>query len=684
LKFTSFAKKINFKLCLFALSLAGLILAGFSPLYGADWAFLSTPGGHRKPVSALFQRGDSIVSAGEDGFLCVWSVNSAAAVDRFQISPHRITAMAGRPGRDEVCVVENDGMGLYIISVWNYRDRQKKFSSQFRDPINYISYSAGGNFIIAARTGRTALVLINANSGAVLPSLQSLTGTAGLAVTGRSERNMMVYLTSGEISYWDIESGNSTGVFPAPPNMNSTVLFSNNRYIAGVDAEGLAIVHATSGEVLARNASIPNGSLLYADGDDIICLAQKNNAAEFYRFTMDKSGSLVIRANYSIPASGPDRRFTAIYAGTGSAAFFGTSDGSLLSAASDGRTRVFYSREQIFIIDAAVSGSTMAFISDNGYFGFIPLEYQQFSNGSSINLEKNDAGYNRVTAFIAEPDQEGGNSASQFIFWHDKNTRLNPAIRSDEPGSQFKTLNEINVKSPIHTAASFDGKVLFLDTTGNLSLVAPTADKNPLYTFFSVGLMDAAFINSDQLILGRSAVSGNTPFMTINIKTGETVPLPHSSQAATALYRGGSGGIYAVTVSAQPAEGAQSLNETTGIRTQVILLNPANSADSTKLIDFQGEDTQFSLVESPGGHSGSIAVTIGGEGTIYTNGNAHKLDRTSGLPLRFLEDGRNLVSLDRDGNICWHDSRTGKLAAVFSLHPSGWTLRTERNTISGR
>jgi len=107
LKFIRSIGNRGFKLCFLALPLAGLILA--APLHGADWAFPASPCGHRGSVNALFQRGDSIISAGEDGFLVIWNVNSAAAVDRFQVSQRRIIAMAGRPGKDEACVVENDG-----------------------------------------------------------------------------------------------------------------------------------------------------------------------------------------------------------------------------------------------------------------------------------------------------------------------------------------------------------------------------------------------------------------------------------------------------------------------------------------------------------------------------------------------------------------------------------------------
>jgi len=138
-----------------------------------------------------------------------------------------------------------------------------------------------------------------------------------------------------------------------------------------------------------------------------------------------------------------------------------------------------------------------------------------------------------------------------------------------------------------------------------------------------------------------------------------------------------------VTVSSQPSESAQS--GSAGIKTHIILVNPANSAGSINLVDYPGEDTQFPLVEAPSGHAGSVAADIGGEGaTIYSGNDIQKLDRTAGLPRRLMEGGQNLVSLDLDGNIAWYDSRNGNLAAVFSLQPSGWTLRTESGTISGQ
>ncbi|MDR0457020.1 MAG: WD40 repeat domain-containing protein [Treponema sp.] len=663
------------------------------PLYGNEWAFNGVmPGSHRGPINALVHKGDLVLSAGEDGFLEIWNTRDNVnlrtgghAVERFQISPYSIIAMAGRPEKDEVCVVENDGMGLCRISAWNYKERRNIFSLQFRDPIGHVFYSMGGNFIIAAGTGRNEFILINSLTGAMLRSPPSLTGAVSLALTGKSERNMLTYSPSGILSYWDLDSGNETNHFNVPPNLSSPALFSNNRYLAGVNAEGLTVTYAVTGELLAKEDSIPEASLLCSAGDDFFCLIQKEKAAaELYRYTIDRSGRLVTLGYFSLAASGigENDRFTAITANAGAIAL-GTSAGSLILAGMNGQGRALTAREQVYITEAAVSGSTIAFLAENGTLGFVPLDYNRFPAGRKISIEKNQEAYNRITAFAAAENDSG----EQFIFWQDKNTRTHPVIRSSGPNSRKLTLSDITFRSPVRSAVSFEGKILFLDSTGNISVVSPFNRERRLFTFFSVGLMDAAFVDNNRLIIGRSAVSGNTPFLMINVNTGETVPLSYPGQAGVILYRGASGSIYAAAVSSHSGETGHehySLADETGVKTSILYLDPANIAGSISLVDFQGEDTQFSLVESPGGTAGSLAATIGGEGAaIYSGGRAQQLERTAGLPLKLFDGGQHLISLDGDGGICWHENHSGKLLAVFRLHSNGWTLQTEQKTVSG-
>jgi hypothetical protein len=190
-----------------------------------------------------------------------------------------------------------------------------------------------------------------------------------------------------------------------------------------------------------------------------------------------------------------------------------------------------------------------------------------------------------------------------------------------------------------------------------------------------MGLLDAAFISNTVLILARSAISGNSPFMTLNMNTGETVPLSYPYSAGVKVYRGASGALYAVAVSEQPEQGGSG-----GTTTSILQLNLTNRADTVRLVDYHGEDTQFSLAESSGG----LAATIGGEGAaIYSASQVQNLERAAGLPHRLLNGGQYLINLDMDGSILWHDSNSGKLLAIFRLRSSTWTLQTEQRTISG-
>ena len=647
----------------------GMVFFMACPLHGSDWAFVpqTMSGGHIGPVTAVLGKGDSVISAGEDGFLEVWTgvSSDAPTVGRFQVSPYRIVAMAGRPGGNEVSLVETNGLGLFRLSAWNYAERRKIFRHEFGNPIVHVSYSMGGSFVIAGGAGAAGLVFVDSSNGNVLPSPPGLGGTVALAVTGRNERNMMLYLSSGVISYRDLDTGAETHRFGAPANLGSPVLFGGNRFIAGLSPQGLTVVDAVSGAVVARDASVTAaGSLLSSAGDTLYALVNRLADAELRRYSVDGYGNLVMLAFHTLPLPAGGGRYTALNV-YGDAAALGTSNGGLVVVGPEGRTRALAAEARTRIVDAAVSGETIAFVAENGTLGFIPLNHAELSGGETIRAERGRVAYNRVTPFAAEEEPYGG----MFVFWQDRNVHTLPSILSADPGRQAPGLAGLSFRFPLRAVASFAGRAMFMDSAGNVSVLTPARGGSP-FAFSSIGLMDAAFMDADTLILGRSAVTGNTPFLSLNVVTGETVPLPYPAQAGVIMHRGSSGGVYAATVSPQPG----------GTVTSVSRLDPRETADSQRIFSVQGEHTRFSIAEIPGG----IAATVGGEGgAIHSSGPPRRLDRTPGFPYRLLDGGRYLISLDRDGNLAWHDNRSGRLLAVFWLSPDGWALQRGRDAIRG-
>jgi WD40 repeat protein len=243
-----------------AQTLALLFFLG-PPVYVQETGFL--PGPHRGAVNVLIEDGERIVSAGEDGFLELWSVPGGGALERFQISVLPLKLMAKRPGKSQVCVWESDGFAENRVSVWDYDEKKRIFVLPSRDPVRFIGYSARGNFIFIVHSGRAGIVFINAETGEnLLPP--EIPGAPVFAATGRSERSLLSCLADGSLSYWNLETGDEIQTLAAPSGLSSLVLFGGGRFLAGIDEGGLVILDAVSAKVLTRSSRIKKGSFISA------------------------------------------------------------------------------------------------------------------------------------------------------------------------------------------------------------------------------------------------------------------------------------------------------------------------------------------------------------------------------------------------------------------------------------
>jgi hypothetical protein len=108
-------------------------------------------------------------------------------------------------------------------------------------------------------------------------------------------------------------------------------------------------------------------------------------------------------------------------------------------------------------------------------------------------------------------------------------------------------------------------------------------------------------------------------------------------------------------------------------KTAIISLNPLNPAQSFPLVEYQGEDTGFSITE----YGGVLASTIGGDGaSLYGSQGFIPFERSSGLPVNIIEGGGFFIAIDKKGTITWHDPPSGKLLAALRIHQDQWFLET--------
>jgi WD40 repeat protein len=592
--------------------------------------------------------GDYIISAGEDGFVEFWNPHTGAAEERFQISPAPIVSIVLRPGKKQIACLESDGTGFYRVSSWDYGSPKKIFARELGDPVSYMNYSAGGAFLIVARNGRSGPLIIDAETGDLLPSPPGLAEPFTFAATGRSERNMVTYSPEGTISYWDLESGRETSRFTGPAGIASPILFGNRRFLAGIDPGGLVVVDAVSGRELARDASVHRGSIIPDDRLDLgfLCLVPSS----IFTFRFYPEGRLQRTRSLNFPASSRDIS-VAVPAGDFTA--LGSAGGRVLLQEPGGALRPMEAKKQTLITEVAVGRDLIAFLTGDGRLGYIPLNLSRFRDGS---IRPENAGpYTRLVPVAGDGGED------RFILWNDRGARLSTGLVFDQ----------LSPRSFIRSVSALGDRVVFLDSVGNISVLSlDTGD--PVFSFSSLGSVDAVFLNEQGIILGRGALSGNSPFLMVDTSTGETLPLPYPATVGALLYRGVSGAVYAAVVDEK--EG--------GRWTSIIRLDPSDSPRSLQLVEHRGEDTVFSIAEA----GGIPASTLGGGGEVaaYTSGGREvSFERGAGIPQRLAGGDSWFIVLDTDGSISWHHPESGEMLAVFRLYETEWSFRSLEFGLAG-
>jgi hypothetical protein len=694
----------------------------------SPWFFRDIiPGGHRGKVNSIQYDGERLLSAGEDGFLEIWDIGRRRAVLRFQLSSLPLVSMVCRPGMPQIACIETDGLGQYRISAWDYDRLENLFTLRFRDPVQNISYSAGGSYLVISRSGSTGIVLADPETGELLLDPRNIPeefpSSVSFAAIGRTERTMLVYSPAGTLSYWEltreeeprlVPSLDNSGLplnFDVPSSLGSPVLFGNNRFFAGFDSGDLVVLGADTGFVLDRDVSVSRG-ILTGGGEDLYCLVTEAEVSRgrgnsgggaagepwgrgIYRFRVDNAGRLDRREFRPLPAgmvvtalgvAPPGRNSTLPPVTLGAAA------GELLPLTSLSQlsgAKAMETKTQARILEAAAGKETIAFLAGENRLGFIPLDFLALKHNAVLALE-NSGGYTRITAapssLPASPEPERASGADRFLLWQDEFPLPLPLLRFSGDGGRHLVLSGLgearpaqtgqagaraarnSARFPLRSVSALGDRALFLDTGGNISVLS-LPDGKGLYRETSTGSIDGAFIDQDTIILGRNAPSSGSsaaPFLKIDTRTSETVPFSYSASLGAQVYRGSSGRIYGVTLE----QGAD------GLWTSIIQLDTQEPAKSVKLVEYRGEDARFSIAEA----DGFIASNLGGDGAgIYAPWGIINMERGPGLPRRIADGDFYFIILDAEGCISWHDPRTGNILALFRLYENEWSLVSAGN-----
>lgn len=591
------------------------------------------------------------MSGGEDGFVVGWDAAARKAAFRFQAGTHRISAVSPRPGRPEAALSETDGLGFHRVSAWDLASRQRYFALRFKDPVNFLGYSASGGILVVGRNSLSGVVLLDPRSGEVLASLEA-SGPVTLAATGRSERTLVTYSPLGEISYWEVASGRRISSAKAPSHLSRPALFANNRYLAGLDAEGRVVaVDALDGRVLARSASRGHAALIVR-GDSGDGLAATGGGASSLLSFSAQAGFV------EAPASIPEGKVLAL----GEGFVVGLADGKVAALAQDGSAVPFSAGYPSLVVDAhATDGraaGTMAAIAGDRVVVF-PSDPAALVDGYP------------VYAFPAEGADRVACAADACLLWSSDGSRAPRLFRQGADDVEYA----LPVGTPVLSASLRGERALFLDARGRLS-VFETKTGKPVFSYESAGLLDAALVGERSVLAGRVRLSPDEPaLLALDVLNGEVVKVDFPADAASRIVPAGAGGAYVVATEYR----------TEGARTSLVLLG--KDGGTKEIAEYASEDLSAAVAES----SGRVATILGGEtAAVFASGGRLVAPRGDALPKRIFWSGDLFAVVDWDGRLVWRDAEDGRSVAVLSVREDRWSLEvpgrpeTSGSIVAGR
>ena len=650
--------------------LSVLLISLITTTFSVAESYFSTQSHNGKVTSLISEQtyendSSSFFSSGADGFLIHWNENNIG--EHYQISDLTINCAVKNPQTNELAIYETDSLTMNKITVMDWGNFAKKFSKRFKDSITCLSYSEKGNYIIVGTTAVNGIYVLNAKTGLVNKKIKDIPSIITMAKTGASEKNAVMYSPSGFLYYYDFTKDKVIAKFQTQADLDQPTLFGTgnfqNRFFAGVKNNGIYIIDALSGKILincpASSPLIAAGSNIYEEGLYYITSSGRGYTLKLISYTtleenIKRKNSYVTQEGTIIKNfSGLKSRdsFTAI-AKNNNSIYLGTACGDIYKMSDITESETYTLQpitEKIFqtIYDIA---------SDNQHYYFL----------TETSLYTSDYGTKQPKKIADNPSHTNLLISSNNILLWSKNTKKDVMLITPNEQAGETTITKLfTPKAKLKTIRFCGNRIVYIQGNNSVSLYdLNTKQIKEIYT--GTSLEDAIIINETAYISKSALSSTDSALISVNIQTGETVPLKTKGSVIFSL-----------------SNDENQPNDLYGI----LMVHQKDDSYTTEVFSYNTNTKFLKSLISINDEDSSAFTQMNGTEQLYTNIGKNQVYsfntkttrsiaymRSASIPVKITTPAQNnyVAILNRDGSISWY-LKNAQTAI------SNWYLTTENS-----
>ena len=580
-------------------------------------------------------------TCGDYGFLIKWNENNEG--EHYQISDVGIKMIAVSPNGNLIAVYESDGGSVNKVSVWDWRTLTRKKFWRYKNSITSLEFSAKGTYLIVGTASVDGVEFYNTSSWSKINKIKVNTGIVNYIHTSDTEKTVVFYSPAGNLSYYNMQTGQLKEKFTIPQGLSQTLLYNDNKFLAGVKDNSIYIINAYKGtsvtSIKSQNPIIlstyKDTNLYYLEYDG------KNNYELKMLENMD--GGKVSNPRVIKSFRGPRgtaainsgvKNYTEILLGSKAGAVYKVdTDPSITTTNMTEITQNTYSK----IYDMCQAPTDFYFLTDKAIF-------KSSYDSGIVNKIISSEGQTNIINYDENNVILWSESSREKVELVNLSTKTRTSLFTPTGSIQTLRLGKIGEKSYLVEIES-----------GSLINLYDFTNKTFKEVYSGTGIQDAVLCDDGKLYIAKSAASNpQVPLISVNPDTYETVPLSVKGNVSFGLSTDGHI-VYGIVL--QSNDNVQE--------TYVYSFNTA-TGKPTNLLKFSEEDSEaFTYIY------GNILYTNIGKNKLYyynmTTKKNSSYNRSASIPKSVAQNGNRVVILNDNGSISWCGTSNSTIIADWYL-----------------